>query len=159
MEKNEINRELKFFILIFSICRAFLLYIPITAPELPKIVITIESELTGNSLNFSGLVQLQLAVFLSLFSNSIVGVRLGFLCYEIPSIVILYKFTRAFQLGEFYKSPEEASQYAIIVVYVFAFFPHEIYNYCEGVKIISLFFVLSTLYAYYHDKITLASDS
>ncbi len=157
MENKEYKKEIDFFILIYAISRFFILFIPASTTDIPKVSMSIESALTVNALTYPGLYQLQLALFELLFGVSIVGVRLGLMLYEIGSLVILYKFTYLFQKQEFQKNPKQAASHALIVIYIFAFFPHEIFNFSGFSEIMSTFFVISGLYAYYRGKMVLAA--
>ncbi len=152
MEDTNFLVEVKFFIVIYTISRFFLLFIPASLPDIPKFNLNLESALIQNGLDYPGLLQLQVAFFNTLFGGNLIGLRFGLIIYEIGSITLLYKFAYIFQIQEFHKSSKEAIDNALIVVYIFAFFPNTIFNFSDFSETYSTFFVIAGLYAFYLNK-------
>ncbi len=157
MEDPKFRRELLFFLLIYGLSRVFLLFIPASIPDIAKFDLTIEAALIKNNLDYPGLLQLQVAVFNLLFGGNLVALRLGLIIYEFGSIILLYKFAYLFQTQEFHRSPGDSAHQAIIIIYIFAFFPNTLFNFSDFSEVYSTFFVIAGLYTYYRNKPILMS--
>ncbi len=152
-----LTRSLKIFVLVYSISRFFLLFIPASLPDIPYVSMSVNTAIFGRDLPYPPLFQLQLALFLYLLGPNLVGYRLGLTIYEVGCLIILYKFAYQLQKKEFQKPEQMAKSSALKIVYVFAFFPNTIFNYSGSVEFIATFFMLLGLLAYYQDKVMQAS--
>ncbi len=166
-KKNwQFSRELKIFLWCYCISRFFFLLTPGYTYDFYEYAVWGDTLLQGQNiyeyfaaipqgilvLKYPPLFFVQCALILLIFGHFSWSIRLGFMCFEILTIIVLEKFSRKFSRGEISGLGNQAGT-NFSLLYMYAFSPVTIFNFIVPQPwFLGAFYMMMGLMTFYLDK-------